>query len=301
MKRLLVLAITWFAAVAVAQAASPWPTACIQPITFGQTISGTLAASDCSLVDSNNNHYYVDIYTFSGTAGQQVAIAMNSTAVDAWLDLYNVDDYTVAPLTSDDDGGGGTNARIPPTSGFFTLPTTATYFILANTAVPSQAGAYTVTLTASSTPPTDTTPPTTPAGLNASATSATAINLTWTASTDSGGSGLAGYKVERCSGTGCTGFTQIGTSTTASVSNTGLTAGTTYAYRVRAYDNAGNNRGYSNTAAATTPSFASVASMSADASALPARRSSIARTISGAAFCGEPASTGGCGSYSMPS
>jgi Fibronectin type III domain len=94
--------------------------------------------------------------------------------------------------------------------------------------------------------------PSVPANLGASAVSASAINLNWTASADSGGSGLAGYKVERCTGSGCTSFVQIATSVLASYADSGLSASTTYSYRVRAYDNAGNNSGYSNTATATT-------------------------------------------------
>ncbi len=150
MKRLLVLAVIWFAIVAAAQAA-PWPPNCIQPITVGQTISGTLATSDCSFYYGTDtvNVYYADVYSFSGTAGQQIAIAMNSTAVDAWLDLYSVNDVTADALVYDNNGGGGTNARIPPGSGYFTLPTTGTYYIWANTYYAKQTGAYTLTLTAS--------------------------------------------------------------------------------------------------------------------------------------------------------
>ena len=51
--------------------------------------------------------------------------------------------------------------------------------------------------------PPDTIPPTDPTGLTATAVSSSQINLAWTASTDSGGSGLAGYRVERCQGAGC--------------------------------------------------------------------------------------------------
>ena len=86
----------------------------------------------------------------------------------------------------------------------------------------------------------DTTPPTDPTSLTATAASSSQINLTWTASTDSGGSGLAGYGVERCQGVSCTNFVQIATTTTNSYSDTGLTAGTSYSYRIRAVDNSGN-------------------------------------------------------------
>jgi len=96
----------------------------------------------------------------------------------------------------------------------------------------------------------DTTPPTAPSALAATATSATQINLAWSASTDN--VGVSGYRVERCQGTGCTNFAQIATPTTASFSDTGLTASTSYSYRVRAADAAGNLSAYSNVASAST-------------------------------------------------
>ena len=76
------------------------------------------------------------------------------------------------------------------------------------------------------------------------------INLSWTASTDN--VGVTGYRVERCQGASCTSFVQIGTPTGTTFSNTGLAAGTTYRYRVRAIDAAGNLSAYSAIATATT-------------------------------------------------
>lgn len=101
--------------------------------------------------------------------------------------------------------------------------------------------------------PGDTTPPTTPGSLAATATSSTAISLTWTASTDAG-SGVSLYRIERCTGAACANFSQIATSATNSFNNTSLTASTLYRYRVRAQDGAGNLSGYSSTAEATTQS-----------------------------------------------
>ena len=98
----------------------------------------------------------------------------------------------------------------------------------------------------------DTTPPTKPTGLGATAVSSSQINLTWTASTDTGGSGLSGYKIERCQGSSCTSYSQIATATTTMYSDTGRAASTTYRYRVRAYDGAGNNSSYSSVKNATT-------------------------------------------------
>jgi Calx-beta domain-containing protein/pre-peptidase/VCBS repeat protein len=111
------------------------------PIVVGQTINGTLATTDCFLDDGN----FVDVYTFTGTANQQVSITLDSIAFDAYL-------YLLAPngtlLSSDDDGGGGTDARIPTAGGFITLPTNGTYTIYATSFEAEETGAYTLRLTA---------------------------------------------------------------------------------------------------------------------------------------------------------
>ena len=92
--------------------------------------------------------------------------------------------------------------------------------------------------------------PAAPGSLVARAVSKTRITLSWT---DNAGN-EAGFRIERCTGAGCTNFTQIaqvGAGVT-SFSNSGLRRRTTYSYRVRAF-NAGGDSGYSNTASATTP------------------------------------------------
>jgi chitodextrinase len=100
----------------------------------------------------------------------------------------------------------------------------------------------------------DTQAPTAPTNLSAAATTSTRINLTWTAATDN--VGVTGYRIERCQGASCTAFVQIAAPTSASFSDTSLSASTTYRYRVRAADAAGNLGNYSNVAAATTQSAA---------------------------------------------
>jgi len=96
----------------------------------------------------------------------------------------------------------------------------------------------------------DTTPPTAPSNLLATASGSGSINLTWTASTDN--VGVTNYFIERCQGSGCTSFAQVATSTATAYSDTSLLAGTSYSYRVRATDAAGNVSGYSNVSTATT-------------------------------------------------
>ncbi len=148
MKRLLSITVLWL--IAMTAAASPWGAQCIQPITFDQPVNGQLTTSDCwyYYADTPQNAYYVDVYTFSGTAGQQISITMTSPSMDSWLVLQNVNDVSGNELAHDDDGGGNANARIPSGSGYFTLPATGTYYIRAESAYPNAAGTgpYTLTL-----------------------------------------------------------------------------------------------------------------------------------------------------------
>src|SRR5207247_1287787 len=96
----------------------------------------------------------------------------------------------------------------------------------------------------------DTVPPSAPSNLTGTTSGTSQINLTWTASTDN--VAVTGYTIEACQGVGCSTFAQIGTSTAASYSHTGLSDGTSYSYRVRATDAAANLSSYSNTASAVT-------------------------------------------------
>jgi glucose/arabinose dehydrogenase/chitodextrinase len=91
--------------------------------------------------------------------------------------------------------------------------------------------------------PPDTTPPSAPTGVSVTPIFETRIDLAWNASTDN--VAVTGYRVFRDG-------LQIATSTLTSFSNTGLSAGTTYAYTVRAFDAAGNVSSPSATTTATT-------------------------------------------------
>ena len=90
---------------------------------------------------------------------------------------------------------------------------------------------------------------------SSSATSASQINLAWT----DNASNESGFKIERA--TAAAGpFTQLGVTTTTSFSDTGLTGGTTYYYRVRAYNVAVDST-YSTTASATFATISLMARM----------------------------------------
>jgi len=94
------------------------------------------------------------------------------------------------------------------------------------------------------------TTPTAPTNLTATSADPTQINLSWTASTETGGT-IANYLIDRCSGAGCNNFAQVGTSATTTFNDTGLASSTSYTYRVRATDSSGTLSAYSNLASAT--------------------------------------------------
>jgi hypothetical protein len=99
-------------------------------------------------------------------------------------------------------------------------------------------------------PSTDTTPPSVPGSLTATAVGSAQINLSWAAATDN--VGVTAYLIERCQGAGCSNFAQITSATSITYSDGGLASQSAYSYRVRARDAANNLGGYSNTASATT-------------------------------------------------
>ncbi len=89
----------------------------------------------------------------------------------------------------------------------------------------------------------DTQAPTAPTNLTASNITDTTVDLSWNASTDN--VGVTGYEVFLDGGS-------IGTVVGTAANITGLTANTSYAFTVRAFDAAGNNSALSNTANVTT-------------------------------------------------
>jgi chitodextrinase len=98
----------------------------------------------------------------------------------------------------------------------------------------------------------DTTAPSAPTTLTATPTSATQINLSWSAATDN--VAVTGYRIERCQGATCTNFAQIATTTAATTyTDTSVAASTTYRFRVRATDGAGNLSAFSAVLETTIP------------------------------------------------
>jgi hypothetical protein len=97
----------------------------------------------------------------------------------------------------------------------------------------------------------DTTAPTAPSGLTATAVSGNEVDLSWSAATDADFGGVYGYAVYRDGAS-----TPLAT-TTGSVTaykDTGVSSGSTHTYTVAAFDYAKNYSPPSNQASATTPS-----------------------------------------------
>ncbi len=184
----------------------------------------------------------VTTYTISGTI---------TTSAGAGINGVNVSNGSSSTTTSSTGAytlsgvANGTYTLTPSLSGYTFTPATRSVTVSgANVTAQNFTGAAVV----------DTTPPSTVASLTATAAGSSQINLNWAAATDTGGSGLAGYRIYRCTGASCTVFAQIATATAPPYSNTGLTASTTYRYYVQAYDNAGNVGGSSPIAVASTSS-----------------------------------------------
>ncbi len=89
----------------------------------------------------------------------------------------------------------------------------------------------------------DTQAPSAPTNLSASNIAQTTATLSWNASTDN--VGVTGYEVFQ-------GSTSLGNVTGTSANITGLSPATAYTFKVRAYDAAGNNSGFSNIVNVTT-------------------------------------------------
>ena len=205
------------------------------------------------------------------------ATSISSSQINlTWTDVATETGFKVERKT----GAGGTFAQIgtvgPSVTTFsntgLASGTTFFYRIKAtNSGGDSAYSAETSATTLNSAPPT-------PTGFAAVAVSASQINLSWT-----DGPSETGYKVERKIGAGGT-YAQIATTgaDTTTYSNSGLAAGTTYVYRIRA-SNAAGDSSYSAEASATAsvPTFRAAASKGATSGTLSLTINRPAGTVQG--------------------
>ena len=112
--------------------------------------SGTaseLSTADCRLDDGS----YIDLFQFSGTAGQTVSITMSSSSFDTYLFL--LDPTPVVAAGNDDIAPGNTDSRIT-----FQLTASGTWTVGAASREANRLGGYTLALQCSSAPPPSPTP-----------------------------------------------------------------------------------------------------------------------------------------------
>jgi uncharacterized protein YjdB len=95
-----------------------------------------LGTRDCQ----TSTGVYYDVFTTLLNAGESITITMKSADVDAYLELRNNTGSSI--LASDDDGAGGTNARIR-----YITPSRGFYQIWARSFQPYRTGQYTIELT----------------------------------------------------------------------------------------------------------------------------------------------------------
>jgi hypothetical protein len=104
----------------------------------GVVIDGQVQATDCDDQGTFSDRYDLILHT-----GETLVVRMESTALNAYLRLYNVNGTVVA---ENDNGAGGQNAVVS-----YTAQEVSRYTLQATTAVPGATGAYTLTVTHPST------------------------------------------------------------------------------------------------------------------------------------------------------
>jgi hypothetical protein len=144
--------------VTVRQAASP---SCVgSQIAPGQTVSGALAPDDCRSGQPERPNASLDLYTFTGRAGQRIKIEMLAAvrssdtpsggtvppeALDTFLYLFGPDGSVIASNDDRNSAPHNTDSVIPD-SAFLTLPATGVYTIGATSFSNGDDGSYTLKL-----------------------------------------------------------------------------------------------------------------------------------------------------------
>ena len=231
--------------------------------------TGASSYSDTTVVGSTTYQYTISAYDGQGNeSGQSSPVTVSTPDVTAPSTPTGLTGYPVDPNWinlswnhSNDTGGSGLAGyeiyRGGSLIGTSITNSYADHTVAASTQYSYQVKAYdgagnrsgfssSFSVTTPNAP--DTTPPTVPTGLAASAPASGTVNLSWTASTDPGpgATGVAGYRIYR-------GGSYIGSTGATSFSD-GTTAGSTYyTYQVLAYDGAGNESALSSAVGITTP------------------------------------------------
>lgn len=224
----------------------------------GNGYAGTLScASNCQSFNTSACYQTANADTYSPTTPTNLVATSISSSQIALTWKISTDNIGVAGyhiyrngifIVNSSVNTYTDNALNPHTAYFYRV---AAYDAAGNVSV--QSNEISITTLSSSTPtpiptptPTstaDTFAPSTPNNLTATVISSSQVNLAWSVSTDN--VGVAGYKIYRNN-------SQISTVASNFYSDVGLSASTTYAYKISAYDAAGNISAQSVPVSATT-------------------------------------------------
>jgi hypothetical protein len=179
--------------------------------------------------DGENSPPVSNDQTVTTEANTEVMINLTAADLDGDLLTYSI----VADPTK------GLLSGAPPNLTYTPEPDYVGTDFFTFTANDGWADSYvaTVTIEVIGQGPTDTEPPSMPTGLSGGLVDYTQVYLSWNASTDTGGSGLAGYKIYRNG-------VHIGSTTLTNYTDSGLNPYIPNRYDVTAYDNAGNESAY---------------------------------------------------------
>jgi len=170
-------------------------------------------------------------------------VSLNKSSIS--LNVGGIEDLTAAILPSNATNQNVTwyssNSRVATVSdGTVTAVAAGSATITVTTIDGNKTASSNITITLAI--------PATPTDVSAEAESSTSITVSWSSVT-----GATGYKVYRSSSSSGT-YSSVGVVTTTSYTNTGLTAGTTYYYKVSAYNSTGESAQSSSVSAKTSAS-----------------------------------------------
>jgi chitodextrinase len=208
--------------------------------------------------------YWKKDHIYNGPGGKEIAVVMpqptdQTAPTPPTLGSSPTVTATSVSLTwsggSDAGGSGlagfkiyrqqGTGANLPVgtvtgstsfTDHPLTPSTSYTYTVVAFDNAENHSVASNSVSVTTSAAPADTVAPSTPTGFQAQSLTWSSVQLSWNPSVDTGGSGLANYRVYRNG-------TLIGSPTTTTLTDSGLSATTAYSYTVSAIDHANNLSG----------------------------------------------------------
>lgn len=124
-----------------AERAPPTRPVTVLPVSLGDTRPGTLT-EESPLLEGEEEEVFHDLYAFDGRAGQEVLVTLDSDDFDAVVVVGHLTGTSLDEIATDDDSGGGTNARLRAT-----LPADGRYGIQVRALGSGGTGSYVLALT----------------------------------------------------------------------------------------------------------------------------------------------------------